>query len=287
MKPKISCLFLGVLLIVGCHTRHAMIELDSKTRDKALAILRAGLVAEEADQFWPAMHAAEALTLAGFGNEVRVALEPRLATDTDAQHRCGLARELVRAGDKSKLSILTEVLVSPDAYGHVHAAESLFKVYEVGDPEAMRRHYEQTGNIKLQLMAAAALARQGDLDAVSTIRQTLRGNDPDGIQISAWILGQIGNAQDIEPLRSRIGYAPTPLIKAYIEHALAVLGDPDGLAALVRNLESSDPAIRTYAANFAGDAEADGAQRQLERMLDDPNGDAAIRAAQSLLQLSQ
>ena len=289
MKSLLVPLTIAALMMTGCQMMNhgkGRIKLSDATRGKALTVLREGVKKEGDDHFWPAMHAAEALTLAGLGGEVRAAVEPRLATEKDAQHRCGLARELVRAGDKSKLPILTEVLTSPDPYGHVHAAESLFKVYEVGDPVVMRKHYEQTKNIKLHLMAAAALARQGDLDAVADIRKTLQGNDPDGIQISAWILGQIGSAQDIEPLRGRLKDAPSPLIRAYIEHAMAVLGDPEGLAALIRNLENEDAAIRTYAANFAGDAGAVSAQGALEKMLDDSNGDVRIRAAQALLTLS-
>lgn len=290
MNHRLFSPLIAALMISGCKTNdlgQGKATLDPATREKALGILREGVKAEGDANFWPAMHAAEGLTLAGYGDEVRQAIEPRLATDQDAQHRCGIARELVRAGDKSKLTILTGVLTSPDAYGHIHAAESLFKVFEVGDPKVMRAHYAQTANIKLRLMAAAALARQGDLDAVATIRQILRGSDPDGIQISAWILGQIGNAQDVEPLRSRLADAPTPIIRAYIEHALAMLGDPDGLVALSRNLDSEDVAIRTYAANFAGEAKAAFTQPKLEKMLGDANADARIRAAQALLFLAK
>lgn len=290
MKPLIACLLPALLMTSACKTNDVeggRITLTETTRERALAILREGVKAEGDANFWPAMHAAEGLTLAGFGEEVRAVIEPRLATDRDAQHRCGLARELVRAGDRSKLAILTEILRSPDPHGHVHAAESLFKVYEVGDPKAMRAHYDQTANMKLRLMAAAALARQGDLEAIATIRGALRGGDPDGIQISAWILGQIGNARDIEPLRSRLEDAPSPIIRAYLEHALATLGDPDGLVALSRNLDSEDAAIRTYAANFAGEAKAAATQPKLERMLGDENADARIRAAQSLLFLAK
>ncbi|MCB1091650.1 MAG: HEAT repeat domain-containing protein, partial [Verrucomicrobiae bacterium] len=60
----------------------------------------------------------------------------------------------------------------------------------------------------------------------------------------------------------------------------------EGLAALIKNLENEDAAIRTYAANFAGDAGAVSAQGTLEKMLDDTNGDVRIRAAQALLTLS-
>lgn len=277
--------------LIGCKTNElgqGRMNPDAATREKALATLREGLRASGEDQFWISIHAAEGLTLAGRGDEVRAFLEPKLATERDAQRRCGIARELVRAGDKAKVSVLAEVLTSPDSYGHIHAAESLYKVHEVGDPVVMRRHFREGESIKLRLMAAAALARHGDLDAIAYIRETLKGDDPDGIQISAWILGRVGNANDIAPLQSRIADAPTPLIRAYIEHALAGLGDPDGLVALSRNLDDADPAIRTYAATFAGDARAAFTQSKLEKMIEtDEHLDARVRAAQTLLQLSQ
>src|SRR5690242_10317620 len=72
------------------------LDLDEAARARCLAVLRAGL---GSDEFWPAMHAAEALTLEGLGAEVRASLAARLPGETDDQRRCGLARELVRAGD--------------------------------------------------------------------------------------------------------------------------------------------------------------------------------------------
>ena len=282
----------GLLIIVltaGCVTlqHKGSVKLDAATRAKAVEVLQEGLKAAGGDNFWPSIHAAEALTIGGYGSEVREHLTPKLSTDRDAQHRCGIARELVRAGDTSRVKELTAVLISSDPHGHVHAAESLFKVYQVGDPDAMRRHFAQRENMKLHLMAAAALARQGDLGAVKDIRGVLRDGQGDDVQIAAWILGQIGNRDDIEPLRMRLADAPTPLIRAYIEHALAMLGDPDGIVALGRNLDSEDTAIRTYAANFAGDAGCGQLVPKLTKMLDDPNLDARIRAAQALLTLEK
>ncbi len=284
-------LILFFLAFTSCQSKRPKsgeVSLEPPTEAKALAVLREGLNAPGEDQFWVSIHAAEGLTLAGKGEEVRAFLEPKLATDHDAQHRCGIARELVRAGDRKQVAVLAEVLTSADSYGHVHAAESLYKVHEVGDPEAMRRHFREGDSLKLRLMAAAALARQGDLDAIAYIREVRDGDEADGIQIAAWILGRIGNAEDIEPLRARLSDAPTPLIKAYVEHALAALGDPAGLEALANNLESEDPAIRTYAATFAGDAKAAFVQPTLEKMIEsDEHLDARVRAAQTLLQLSR
>ena len=88
-------------------------ELEPETEARCLVVLREGLASEE---FWPAMHAAEGLSLGGYGAEVIAALTPRLDTETDGQKRCGLARELVRAGDRSKTSILLGLLADPDPY---------------------------------------------------------------------------------------------------------------------------------------------------------------------------
>src|SRR5688572_27759835 len=78
------------------------IDLKPADSEKCLAILKAGLLSEE---FWPAMHAAEALTLAGqrefligtrlslvgLRQEVLEALAKR--TPADDQQACGIARE--------------------------------------------------------------------------------------------------------------------------------------------------------------------------------------------------
>src|SRR5262245_16429086 len=79
--------------------------LPPELRERCEKVLRDGL---KSDEFWPAMHAAEALTIAGHGHDVLAALAKR--SETDDQKRCGLAREAVRAGDRTKLAILFEIL---------------------------------------------------------------------------------------------------------------------------------------------------------------------------------
>ena len=264
-----------------------LMTLSPEIHAKALGILREGLVISDPAQFWVTMHAAEGLTLGGYGEEIIPLLEPKLATERDGQRLCGIARELVRAGERQQVAVLTEVLKREDSYAHTHAAESLYKVVELGDEAVMRERFEKGGEIKLRLMAAGALARKGDEKALAYIRECRDGKDPDGLQISAWLLGILGDQSDIEPLRQRLDDAPTPLIRGYIVNALACLGDPEGLEQMTRDLDSEDPAIRTYAATFAGDAKAVSTQARLEAMLDDSFADARVRAAQTLLQLSR
>ncbi|OYW20920.1 MAG: hypothetical protein B7Z55_06455, partial [Planctomycetales bacterium 12-60-4] len=124
-----------VVVLTSCSATRAdepsqTISLDAAERERCIAILREGF---QADDFWPSMHAAEGLTVAGLGKEVREALTSRVPSEKDDQHRCGLARELVRAGDLSQVKVLAAVLASPDSYGHTHASESLFKVKQLGD----------------------------------------------------------------------------------------------------------------------------------------------------------
>ncbi len=259
------------------------ITLEGATRAKCLQILRGGLRGEE---FWPAMHAAEGLTLGGHGLEVIEYLTPKLTTETDDQHLCGIAREIVRAGDRSAVSVMLNILAGDDKYGHVHAAESLFKVFEIGDGQAMRVAHLQNENLKLKMMAAGALVRSGDAKAMQTVQDLLGHDDPGNSAIAAWVLGQIGDDSDIPKLNAQLARCPDAATRANFEHALAILGDEAGLKALERNLTNSDNVIRTYAGTFAADARAVSATGRLKAMLEDPFPDARIRAAQSLLVLA-
>jgi thioredoxin-like negative regulator of GroEL len=265
-------------------------KLDPETRQRCMRVLDEGM---RADDFWPAIHAAEALTLGGQGELVRAFLESKLRAETDDQKRCGLARELVRAGNRQRSSVIMDILSGADPHGHVHAAESLYKVGWIGDSAPLKRAFADTDNVRLRLMAAAALARHGQgsvrAEAFNFLRENLRSeSDPEVFRLSAWVLGRIGADKDRSLIRSRLEDADeNKLVLAFLQHALAALGDPEGQQALLRNLESSDPAVRTYAAVFAGESGISQAAPFLIRQLDDESLDARIRAAQALLLLAQ
>ncbi|MCF6311840.1 MAG: exo-alpha-sialidase [Verrucomicrobiales bacterium] len=251
-----------------------------------MKILRDGIRVKGNDNFWPSIHACEALTLAGHGDEVTKFLTPKLKTEKDDQHRVGLARELVRAGDRSKAAIMFDILAGKDPHGHVHACESLYKVNEIGDGTLMLAALNSK-NIKQALMAAAALGRQGNAQAMKFLRDRLDHENQDIVRIVAWVLGRIGDARtDIPGLRAGLTQQKDPLIRAYFENSLALLGDPRGITGVLRNLRSDDPAIRTYSATFAGEARITSAKDRLIHLLDDDNIDARVRAAQALFVLS-
>lgn len=291
------CLLAFLLIVLAAEVglpkdevdRAAVIPLKSELRERCLDVLRRGLksVGDKPESFWPAMHAAEALTLAGKGAEVVALLKERLPKEADHQRRCGLAREIVRTGQREPLDVLFNTLSDEDSNGRVHAAESLYKVGELRDGKLMRAAFDQKENIRLQLMAAAALGRQGDEAAMKRLRKMLGSEDCEIRKICGWVLGLIGDKSDVEPLKKTLAAETDELARAYFVNALACLGDAAALTSLGKNLTSNDPAIRTYSAEFAGYSRAVEFRPQLIKMLDDDNVDTRVRAAQALVMLSQ
>lgn len=259
------------------------VRLSPELRERCLSVLRAGLAG---DEFWPAMHAAEALTLAGHGDEVVAALVVRLPDETDDQRRCGLVREMVRTGDRRHLDMLFAILANETSNGRIHAAESLYKIGELGDGRLLRAAFAQVTDERLQLMAAAALARGGNQSALELLRKKLASPDVEIRKVAAWALGLLGDQQDIQPLAEMFEQEEIPLARAYAANALACLGDVRGWEALLLNLDSPDVMVRTYSADFAGYGRVEEARDKLIALLDDPGVDVRIRTAQSLIALS-
>ena len=261
----------------------ATVMLTTSQREHCLSVLRDALKSTE---FWPSMHASEGLTAAGYGSEVLAFLAPRLVVEQDDRCRCGIAREMVRAGDKKKVKVLLEILAGADAYGHVHAAESLYKVAQLCDNPTLITAFMQTDNMRLRLMAAGALGRYGNPRAMQVLRDTLSNYDAQLCQQASWILCRIGDERDIKLIRQNISRTKEPKIRSYLEHELAALGDPAGLRVLQHDLTSSDAAIRKHAAIFAADARAFSAADKLLQLLNDTDLDVRVRAAHSLLTLA-
>jgi sialidase-1 len=258
-----------------------IVPLTEELRERCLQVLRAGA---SSDEFWPAMHAAEALTLAGRGDEALAALAQR--TPLDDQQRCGLAREAVRAGDRSQIPVLLDILTRPGSNGHIHAAESLFKIGEVGDGGALRQALAQEEDARLRLMAAAALARSGHPRALGVVRTYLKHDDVELQKVAVWVLGQLGGPEDIPAIGKVSSNVNEPLARAYCTNARACLGDESARKTLGENLSSPLAAVRTYSADFAGYARAFAARDALVGLLADETLDVRVRAAQALVALS-
>jgi sialidase-1 len=188
-------------------------------------------------------------------------------------------------GDRTAIHTLLDILADLNSNGRVHASESLYKIAEVGDGQLLRAASREE-SVRLQLMAAAALVRGGNLAHLAQIRKHLSSSDPETQTIAAWILGLLGDQSDIPPLQTALSQADDDLARSYFHHALACLGDSDGQASLRKNLLHSDPAIRTYSAEFAGYSRLQDVQETLIQLLEDDHLDVRVRAAQSLILLA-
>lgn len=276
-------LFFGLIIFSNVWAQSAAVNafnLDDNIREYALAILRDGLHDED---YAPSLHAAEGLTLAGYADEIFPVFETKLMNErTDAQ-RAGIAREIARAGDLSKIELLSDILSKNDPSSRIAAAEGLYKLGEIGDLGAMKRAAQSREDVILHLMASGALARQGNKEALDAIKTTYLEGDIDAIRIGAWLIGRVGAPEDADLLQSRLSAVADETTEAFIYHAMAALGSEMGLAKLVENLSSVDPSIRAYAATFAGDADAVSLSEKLIDLLEDPVADVRYRAAQTLL----
>ncbi|HIA63067.1 MAG TPA: sialidase [Planctomycetes bacterium] len=280
----IACVAVGLTRSAQSAEVAEVARLDTVTAARCLKILRGAV---RSDEFWPSMHAAEALTLTGHGDEVVTLLTPLLPLEKDDQKRCGLARELVRAGQRQHVNVLLSIMAGDDAYGHVHSCESIYKVFEIGDGVALRAAIQPGNPIKKQLMAAAALGRWGHPQAMKILRGAVSSKDPDEARIAAWVLARIGDATDIPLLRKNIARFDDPLVVAYFENSMATLGDTAGLQAMAKMLQSDDSALQVYAATFAGDARAVSLAPLLLPLLEHEVLDVRVRGAQTLLVLSK
>ncbi len=258
--------------------------LDAELQSRCMEILRSGMNSEE---FWPAMHAAEALTLAGAGSEVITAINDRLAVEKDDQRRCGLARELVRAGDRTHLPLLFQTLQEQKSTGRTHAAESLYKLGEAGDGMLLRIAMQQSESVPLKVMAAGALVKAGDDEAMALIRQLIKSEDRTSRNLSAWILGRHGNESDVAPILAAMKSETDEMSLTFLAVSLACLGNSEGRSTLLSQLDSHNNTAKAMAAEFAGLSRTIESRGKLIQLLDDPVLDVRIRAAQSLIVLAK
>lgn len=270
---------LGAWVVMGC--RSLAPAADLALRVEAVEVLRSGL---KCGEFWPSMHAAEGMTRAGLAQDVKTALLPQWATETDDQRRCGLARELVRAGADEPSRVFVDILRDPESNGHTHACESLFKIGRIGDRkevfQAMLR-----GDPVLEIMAAAALVLDGDPRPLARVRAHVSHPDVRVRRTAVWVLGQLGNRRDLPALRALAAAESDRLARAFCWNAMALLGDEEARPIVVTDLRDPDHTVRTYAAQGVG--EWGGAEHLplLREVLRDPHVDARIRAAEAIVRI--
>ena len=183
------------------------------------------------------MHAAEALTLAGHGPG-----GARRAGEADRDRRPEAVRAGPRGGprrrpDEARRSC-SRSSTSPARTATRTPPRACSRWPRSATARSCGPRSPQDADLRLKLMAAAALARCGHPTALDAVRKRLTDPDVEIRKVAAWVLGQLGDSvrRGADP---RPGWTKEtdPLAKAYFVHALALLGDADGRKALGANLD--------------------------------------------------
>lgn len=286
MRLWIGFALLSILFLEpGCCFHYQKRKCDPQEQavySRCQKILIEGLMSEP---FWPRMHAAEGLTATGKSDVVLSFLPAMLLVEEDDRKRCGLARELIRAGDESKIDILTEILAEPESNGRIHAAESLFKVQRIGDPVLMFKCAKDNTNPRIQMWACAALIRAGHEKYLPVLRQFLSSRDPLEYALSVYILGQLGDRNEIYLTKTDMKQFSEPLHSFFYTAGFVYTNDSDAICKLQTYLNHEDKTIRALSAHTAGSALICSCQKRLIALLDDPVCDVRIRSAHALLSM--
>ena len=169
---------------------------DAGLRGQCISVLKGAFEVEGEEHFWAKMHAAEALTVAGETQWVKAKLREMMKQSYNAQHVCGLCREMIRAGADEYEQPMVTALQRPEYGAQTHAAESLFKVGKVGRRNLMEKAAEGKDPV-LGMMACAALVRAGDKGRLERVRKHLADEDERARVVACWVLGQLGDSSDV------------------------------------------------------------------------------------------
>lgn len=271
-------LLMAIVFVSGCNTTKNK-PFDAK-QQKCITILQEGL---NSDQFWPSIHAAEALATAGYKDEVKGAFTLKLISEKDDRKRCGLARELIRAGEEQYVSILVEIIQKEDEYSHVHAVESLYKTGLVGDVERLKKFELQNSDIKLKLWASAAMAKNGNEDSLKVLRTLLNDQDPLVRSLAAHVLGQLGDMAEIQRIKENYILLKEPINRFLTFSALVYLNRQEATDNFVSFIEYDNDSIKSLAANVVAQNGLIQYESLMLKNLNSPNLDVRIRSAEAIL----
>lgn len=282
----------GVLALfagTGCSTTKLQtvpepILLTGNIHNRCLAILKEGL---HSDEFWPMIHASEALVDAQYAFEAIPVLKRHLAEERDLRYRAGLARALVRAGERNALTELQDILLTTNTEARVIAIEAMFRVADVADVTIVTAAMDSIHDGRIRIYAAAALALARGQNTLGVIREGLASDSPAMRYVGADVITVLGNRRDDLPVlllnRDRTA---SEFEGFYTLRALAFFGDASARQELAGLLRHTDPTIRSRAVYAAAETWLVQESDYLLTLLDDPSLAVRVRAAQALLILS-
>ena len=272
---------------VGCRSSQELPPaylLTANMHDKCMEVLREGL---HSNEFWPSVIASEGLIRAGYGFEAMSVLEKKLEQETGDVYRTGLARALVRSGNRNGVVLLQDILLSGDQTAKIEAVKSMFYVADVADESLLREVYNESRNDALHIYTAGVLALTRGESTLDEVRQGLKSSDPAVRIAAADIIPVLGTSErDTTQLISNLDQSNTDLETIYLLRALSILDHTPSQVKLTRLLRHEDPTIRAKAVASVAEAWMVYLSEHIFSSLDDPSLEVRVQAAQTLLTLN-
>lgn len=276
-----------LLIIAGCTTPKVLPPpnlLRANHFDKSLEILRQGL---HSDEFWPSIHAAEALIDAGYGFEVTPVLYNKLESEGYDVYRASIAKALIKDNEQEGIVILQDIMLRDDQSAQLESVKGLFYEATVADTAIVGKLTRSTQNQEIRLYAQALLHITEKQKNVDQIRTALSDQDPTLRIAAANILAFIGSSeQDTTQLETNLIAANTELEQFHMLRALAMLDHTSSRERLPQLTRSNDLSVRSGAAYAIAEAWIVDQVDTIYPLLDDPSLAVRVRAAQALLTLN-
>ena len=276
-----------LVLVIGCKTPKVLPPpnlLRANHFDKSLQILRDGL---HSDEFWPSIHAAEAMIDAGYGFEVTPVLYDKLKTEREEVYRASIAKALIKSGQQEGIVILQDIMLGSNEAAQLESLKGLFYEVTVADTAIVGQLIRATENLELKLYAQALLHVTEHEKQVDEVRASLSNPDPAIRMATADILSFIGSSeQDTTQLKANLSNATSETERLHTLRALSMLDHATSrgrIPQLTRNEDASIREVATYAMAEAWIVEE---VDVLYPLLDDPSLSVRVRAAQALLILN-
>ena len=286
MAFRSSIVIVLTILVVlsGCKSTKELppvFLLRANVHDKCTSTLREAL---NSDEFWPSIHAAEALIDAGYGFDAVPVLREKLDKETQPVYQAGLAKALLRGGQKEAIVILQDIILGQDEAAREEAVRGMFHIATVADTSIINDAIRSSSNPVLHIYASALLHVAEKEKKLDEVRNALTANNSALRVAASDIIPIIGSSDsDTTQLLLNLNNASSDMESFYTTRALAMLDHPGARQALVQYTRHKDPSIRERAAYALAESWLVDEIELLYALLDDPSLAVRVRAAQALL----
>lgn len=278
-------LFLICLFFAGCKQTEPLPEsylLTGNQFASCIDVLKEALLeGEDVLSF----EAARVLTQNGYGFEIVTPYLDWLENEENAVKRAQIATELLRAQIGDVIVDLHDILLQQDPVAIEFAVKGIYEASDRANSELLTLVRDSIGTPKAKFYAQATLDQFKGENTILKLARTAFAADSLLKLEAVTYIGMYGSAEDIPGLLAFRDQIENDADRLEVTGALAILGYANARQDILNLLKTRDAVRRARAAYFAGQAWMVDESARLYALLEDPDMEVRIRAAESLLVL--